>query len=402
MTILNTQIRRRTLLKGAAASAVLLAAPGIVRAQGKTVNLGTLTPLTGAGGPYGPSMRDAVADVVKAVNAAGGVDGKQINLVSEDTQTNPDAAVRAAKKLIDVDQVSAIIGTWASAVTTAVAPSCWESKTCLFTVSGSDTITELPHKGFIFRTQPNSKLQLKVATKFMLDEGGKHLAYIGVQAPFAQSSIDIMTEMTKAAGKKMSSLIYENNKTSYRSEVDQILGDNPDWLMLGGYTPDTTVLLRDLYKAGYQGKMIGFAYAVNAKLLAALPKEVTEGVYTFQPTPAVGSKAYDDLVKMVGHGDIDPYTAQCFDHINLAVLAMAKAKGTTGQDIHDHVRDISQGGGTAVYSALDGMKALAAGDKIDYSGASGPCDFLPSGDITGTKFRFDQVKDGKFVTVKTT
>jgi branched-chain amino acid transport system substrate-binding protein len=401
MTGSNTHIHRRTLLKGAAASAVLLAAPNIVRAQ-DTVTLGTLTPLTGAGGPYGPSMRDAVAGVIKAVNAAGGVAGKQINLVSEDSQTNPDASVRAAKKLIDVDKVSAIIGTWASADTTAVAPSCWESKTCLFTVSGSDTITELPHQGFIFRTQPNSKLQLRVASQFMLDDGAQHLAYIGVQAPFAQSSIDIMTEAATKAGKKMSSLIYENNKTSYRSEVDQILSDNPDWMMLGGYTPDTTVLLRDIYKAGYQGKMIGFAYAVNAKLVEALPKEVTEGVYTFQPTPAVGSQAYDDLVKMVGHGDIDPYTAQTFDHINLAVLAMAKANGTTGQDIHDHVRDISQGGGTAVYGAIDGMKALAAGDKIDYSGASGPCDFLPSGDISGTKFRFDQVKDGKFVTVKTT
>ncbi len=59
------------------------------------------------------------------MNAAGGVLGRRIELLGEDDQTNPEAGVRAARKLIDVDKVSAIIGTWASAVTTAVAPLCW-------------------------------------------------------------------------------------------------------------------------------------------------------------------------------------------------------------------------------------------------------------------------------------
>ena len=206
----------------------------------------------------------------------------------------------------------------------------------------------------------------------------------------------------KPSGASVDSLIYENNKTSYRSEVDKIMQGNPDWLMLGGYTPDTIVLLRDLYKAGYKGKMLGFAYAVNAKLLEALPKEVTEGVYTFAPSPAVGSPAFANAQKLSGKTDLDPYTAQCYDHVNLAVLAMAKAKATTGQAIHDNVRLISQGGGEAVSDAITGLKDLAAGKKIDYTGASGPCDFLPSGDISGTKFRFDRVKDGKFDMVKLT
>jgi len=402
MTSYRFRPHRRAVLQGATAAAALLAAPAIVRAQAGTIRLGTLTPLTGAGGSYGPSMRDAVALVVKDVNAAGGVGGQKIDLISEDDQTNPEAGVRAAHKLIDVDKVSAIIGTWASSVTTAVAPLCWESKTALFTVSGADSITALPHQGFIFRTQPNSQLQVHEASKFMLGEGGRKLAYIGPQTPFAQSSIDIMTAEAKKGGQGVDSLIYENNKTSYRSEVDKILQGNPDWLLLGGYTPDTIILLKDLYKAGYKGKMLGFAYAVNAKLLEALPKEVTEGIYTFEPSPAIGSAAHGHLLKMLGKSDVDPYTAQCYDHINLAVLAMAKAKATSGQAIHDSVRLISQGGGKEVSDAVTGLKAVAAGEKIDYSGASGPCDFLPSGDISGTKFRFDQVKDGKFVTKKIT
>src|SRR5215204_3584000 len=109
----NTIRRRTALLSGIAA----IAAPSVLRAQGEPIKLATLTPLTGAGGPYGPVMAKVAAAVVEEVNKAGGVLGRRIVLVSEDDQTNPEAAVRAARKLIDVDKVSAIMGTWASSVT---------------------------------------------------------------------------------------------------------------------------------------------------------------------------------------------------------------------------------------------------------------------------------------------
>src|SRR5262245_14053049 len=95
----NTLTRRRT-LQGLAALAGTIAAPAIVRAQG-TLQLGVLTPLTGAGGFDGPRMLKAMQAVATEVNAAGGLLGRQISLIVEDDQTNPEAAVRAARKLID-------------------------------------------------------------------------------------------------------------------------------------------------------------------------------------------------------------------------------------------------------------------------------------------------------------
>ncbi|MEM9814484.1 MAG: ABC transporter substrate-binding protein, partial [Pseudomonadota bacterium] len=269
-----TTLKRRAFL---GATAAALAAPALVRAQ-SVIKIGSLTPLTGVGGTYGPSMRDAIAGVIAEVNAAGGVLDQQIELVSEDTQTSPEAAVRAARKLIDVDGVSAILGTWASSVTTAVAPLAWESQTMLMCVSGADSITELPHQGFICRTQPNSKLQIRVAGDFMVEEGASQMAWIGPQTPFAASSIAILEEIAGASGAGMESLIYEADKSTYRSEVDQILRDSPDFIMLGGYAADSTVLLRDIWQAGYEGKIIGPAYAVNSSVLEALPAEVTEGL----------------------------------------------------------------------------------------------------------------------------
>lgn len=395
-------IRRRQLLATGAIGTGALALPRWALAQSDgPIKLGTLTPLTGVGGTYGPSMRDAVAGVVDSVNAAGGVLGRQIELVSEDTQTNPEAAVRAARKLVDVDGVSAIIGTWASSVTTAVAPVAWESGVMVFTVSGSDTITQLPHEGYIIRTQPNSQLQIDVAGQFMIDQGGTKLAWIGPQTPFAESSIAILGDIAGENGASMDSLIYEADRTSYRSEVDQIMTGDPDFLMLGGYAADSTVLLRDLYQAGYEGAIIGPAYAINASVLDALPSEVLEGLYTWEGTPDVGSGAYARVQEILGVDVVDPYSAQTYDHANLAILSMAAAGSAAGSDMRAAVRTISQGDGQVIDNAVDGLAILADGGSVNYNGASGPCDFTDIGDITGTQFLFKQIRDGQAVDFQT-
>jgi branched-chain amino acid transport system substrate-binding protein len=375
--------------------------PELARAAGETIKIGTLTPLTGAGGPYGPTMVKAVKAVAAAVNAAGGVLGRQIEIISEDDQTNPDAGVRAARKLIDVDKVVAILGTWASSVTTAVAPLCWDSKTFLATVSGADSITLLPHQGYLVRTQPNTTLQGKKFGEFALAEGGKKVIFLTPQTPFAKSEFDAITAAVKAGGGETSTLIYDDKKPSYRSEVDQALRFEPDTIILGGYTPDTTVLVKDLYRASFAGKKLAFAYAVNQKLIDGVPPETVEGTFTLAPSTAEGSPAYAELVKLIGVASPDPYTAQIYDHINLILLAIAKAGDASGTAIKDAIRSVAQApGGTKVSNALDGLKLIAAKTPVDYDGASGPCDFNDIGDITDSKFRYEQVKAGKLTLLK--
>ena len=389
--------RRGALLGGVAA----VAAPSVLRAQTDPIKIATLTPLTGAGGSYGPVMAKVAAAVVEEVNAAGGVLGRKIVLVSEDDQTNPDAGVRAARKLIDVDKVAAILGTWASSVTTAVAPLCWESKTFLCTVSGADSITLLPHQGYLVRTQPNTVLQVTRAGDFLVGLGAKKIWTFVPQTPFAKSSIEIMDGVAKKAGGSHSSLIYDDKKTTYRTEVDQMMRFAPDALLCAGYTPDTVVLLKDLYRAGYKGKIIGQAYAINQKLIEQVGQnEVLEGVYTYAPSVAEGSGALERVKKLSGLASPDPYTSQVYDHVNMVLMAMAAGKGATGTVIKDNIRKVSQGGGKPVDNAIDGLKAIAAGEKVYYAGASGACDFDDKGDILDCKFRFEQIKAGKPVLVK--
>ncbi len=374
-----------------------LAAPALIRsgwAQDGAIRIGSLTPQTGAGGAYGPGMVKTIRAVVDEVNGAGGVLGRKIELISEDDETNPDAGVRAARKLVDVDKVVAILGTWASAVTTAVAPTCWENKVMLFTVSGGDGITRLPHLGYIIRTQPDSGLQAQRAAGFMLKQGVKKLGSLSAQTPFAASSYEYISKVMKDGGAEMTGdVIYDASKTSFRSEVDTILKGKPDALFLNSYQPDLLVLLRDLYRAGFEGKRYTLGYAANDKLLAALPHEVTEGLISYSPSPDLTGAAFKKVQSIIGPNP-DPYSCQTFDHANLAILAMAKAGAATGPAIHDAVRAIGNPAGKEVSDVLDGIAALKTGE-INYSGASGPCKFTPIGDITGCKFRFDRVEKGQ-------
>ena len=399
---MNTQINRRHLLAGAAASAIV-PMPAIVRAQAGPIRIGTLTPLTGSGGQYGPVMANVVKTIADEVNAAGGLLGRQIQIVSEDDQTNAEAGLRAARKLTDVDKVVAVLGTWASAVTTAVAPLCWESKTFLFTVSGADSITQLPHNGWLARTQPNTTLQGRKFGEFAMEisNNGKRAFFVMPQTPFTQSTFSNFKAVYDKAGGVAELLIYDDKKPSLRTEVDQIMRFNPDMLFVGGYLTDTTVLVRDLYRAGFKKPILGPGYSINQKLVDAVGQvEAVEGAYSMLPSPQEGSAGWKRVADITKQASPDPFSCQIHDHVCMAILAMAQAKEASGQAIRDNLRKISQGGGDKVDNVLDGLKAIAAGNKIDFDGASGPCDFTELGDITEVKFRYEQVKAGKVSLVR--
>ncbi|MFI5013109.1 MAG: ABC transporter substrate-binding protein [Hyphomicrobiales bacterium] len=392
---------RRFVLIGAGGLALTGGSPFQARAQSPALRLGVLTPLTGAGSFDGPRMLKAMQSVADEVNAAGGVLGRKIELVVEDDETNPEAAVRAAHKLIEVDKVPVIMGTWASAVTTAVAPVCWESKTFLTTVSGADSITQLPHQGYLIRTQPNTQLQGAKHCEFIAALGMKRVYMLSIQAPFAQPMLDRSKEiLAKNKSELVGGLIYEKDKTTYRSEIDQALRTNPDLIYLNGYAPDVTIILRDLYRAGFSGPRFAQSYAVTTKVLESLPAEVTEGIYTVQPSSDVDSPAYELAAKRLGEKDPDSYETQATDWISLVVLTIAKAKEATGTALRDNVRKIKQASGVKVYSAVEGLKQLADGKEINYGGASGPCEFNAIGDVTDCKFRYQLVHGGKSAFLK--
>src|SRR3712207_2756833 len=115
------RVTRRTLLKGAAGSAVLagIGMPAIVKAQSDAIRIGHLTPVTGFLGPLGEYAQMGIRLAAEEINAAGGVLGRKIELVMEDS-VNPQTGSAKAERLIERDKVAMIIGEISSATALAI------------------------------------------------------------------------------------------------------------------------------------------------------------------------------------------------------------------------------------------------------------------------------------------
>ena len=363
-----------------------------------SLTLGVLTPLTGAGSFDGPRMLKAMQAVADEINAAGGVLGRQIELVVEDDETNPEAAVRAAHKLIDVDKVPVIMGTWASAVTTAVAPVCWESKTFLTTVSGADSITHLPHQGYLIRTQPNNQLQATKHAEFIIRHGAKRVFILAIQAPFAEPTRQYLTDTLTPKGvdgRRLAGLRQGQDQLPVRGgpgAEDQARSAVPERLCAGCRGGAARPVSRRLRRHEIHPVLC----ADREDRCSELPKEVTQGVITVQPSADVNSPAYAAAAKRLGIAAPDSYEAQATDWISIVALTIAKAGQATGTAIRDTVRKITNSDGEMVYTAVDGLAALKAGQGHQVHRRQRPCTFTDIGDITDCKFRYNRVENGAF------
>ncbi|TPJ57615.1 ABC transporter substrate-binding protein [Mesorhizobium sp. B2-6-1] len=394
-------ISRRNLLKTAGAGAALLFAPAVLRSQELgAIRIGGLMPLSGAGGVWGPIMANIQRHVVDEVNAAGGILGQKVEYFVEDDQTNPDAGVLAVRKLIDVNKVCAVTGVWSSGVAMPTLPICWENKVAMLGIAASDTLADLPHQGYFIRTYVPVSLQGREIGKFGLSKGTKNFFLMLAQNPFSQAMLKGLTDEVEPHGAKVSHVIYDGTKTSFRSEVDQALGAKPDFIMLGGYPQDSASIMKDLYRNSYDGTVCGFGTAITTQFVQAAGKGVAEGVYTVLPSVAEDSSAYQSLKKIAGNQTLDTNACQAYDQINLILLAIAASKQATGQAIQETIRSTIGGPeGEAVGNVADGLAHLAAGKKINYDGASSNCEFLPNGNLPNAYFKTLQVKDGVSVPV---
>jgi branched-chain amino acid transport system substrate-binding protein len=144
MTIARALTRRRAMAAGAA---TLVAAPFVIRssfAQSATVNIGVIQPLSGANAQFGFNCRNGIELVADEINAAGGIKalgGAKINLIVSDATSNPTAASAAAQRLITQNELTAILGAYASSLTLAISEVTARADIPFLTNSFADEIT---------------------------------------------------------------------------------------------------------------------------------------------------------------------------------------------------------------------------------------------------------------------
>jgi branched-chain amino acid transport system substrate-binding protein len=378
---------RRILL---ASGAGLLAAPRLVRAQAETIRIGALNPVTGAGSPYGGGMQKTILAAVEAVNSAGGVNGRRIEVFSEDSQTSPQAAVLAAKKLIEVNRVRAILGTWSSGVSLAVIPLANDADIILMHTSGAPALSTPPAnaKGLGYRFQATNDRFGRAFAEIAQREGFKRPATMAFNNASGIGNTEGFRKAWAAKGNQNGEhVVYEPSQPSYRAELLRVLNSRPDVIVTGSYLPDTTILLREWFQTGTPVKWIIPAWAANPDLVRALGPAVTEGIIAVDSVSNEGSPAYtayDAAYRRAAGqpGSSNVYAAMAWDMVNSLALAVEHAKSFETAAINAAIRKVANPPGDAVGTFAEAKAAIAAGKKVNFEGASSVLDFDELGDVT--------------------
>lgn len=405
----TAELSRRSFVSRAAALATVLSATPMVQqiasSQSEEIAIGALCPLTGAGGSYGPGMVEAIKIAVDEVNSAGGPLDKSFKLFVEDDQTDPDAAVRAATKLIEVNEVVAVLGTWASAVSLAVAPLAVDAGVIHMNTSGSPDLTTLEDNDLVWRLQASNVLFGEAFAKAVKARGYTKAATIAVNNPSGMANVAEFKKYFEAdGGEVLEEVIYNANQSSYRTEVETVLKSKPEIVVMGSYAPDATLVLKEWYQTGEEMKWLGPAFAINAQLIEALGNDVVEGVLAVDAIPDRTSTAYADLSakyeEITGSPVFDNiYAPMTYDMVHLLALAIEAAGSEDGLEVAKVMQDVSGPDGDMVSSFEEGAPILRDGGNVDYQGASSVVNFDDAGDVRPT-FGVFEIQDGLPVLVE--
>lgn len=384
-------VTRRQTLAGLAGSLALPLISGASLAQAAgSFRIGALNPVTGSGSPYGSGMQKMILAAAEMVNAAGGAGGRKLEVFAEDTQTQPQPAVLAAKKLIEVNKVQAILGTWASGVSLAVMPLTNDAGALLMHTSGAPALSGPPAnaKGLGYRFQATNDRFGRAFAEIARKEGFKRPATMAFNnASGIGNTEGFRKAWEPAGGKILEAVVYEPNQPSYRAELQKILAAKPDVIVTGSYLADTTIILREWFQTGQDVKWVIPGWAANDDLVKALGPDVTAGIFSVDSISnetAESFKLYDAAYRKAmnqpGLGNV--YAAMTWDMVVTLALAMeAAGPGADVAAINAKVREIANPAGTKVHSFAEGKEALKSG-KINYEGASSVLDFDEFGDVT--------------------
>ena len=392
------------------AATVAMAAPALLRhglAQSTPIRVGSLTPLSGGGGPYGPEKAKAHRVVVDLVNAGGGVLGRKVELIADNSETNPEVAVRAARKMIDADRVCAIAGTWASSETLAIMPLCQDANVVQIYTGSSDYLPNADRKGLCFNLQPLNQAWCVALADLAVKRGFLEIAFAGPKNDFASSMGESFTSaMRKVGGKIVGEPFYYNpNQVSYRAEAERLIATKAPAIFIAGYVTDFTAVYRELIRGGYKGKVFTLSFAVGPDFKKVVGS-AGDGILHGSPVPPVGKDTYDVYLKLVGlkpNGQVQaPYGCAAYDEMNILLLAIESAKSTEGPKIAEYIRKVANGPGERVTTFAEGAKLIGAGKGINYDGASSSAEFLPNGMLKSRNFALYEIRNGEDALILTT
>lgn len=386
-------INRRKFLKelGFAAGTVALSSLNWASFAQESVKLGGLFPFTGSLGSMGPAFENAARLAVDHINQAGGVLGKELELIVADTGTDPTIGQAAARKLIAQDGVVAIVGPLASDVTISVASITVPKEVVLISpASTSPAITDLEDKDFVFRTTISDTFQGIIQAKLALNLGMHTASIIYVDNSYGIGLAKAFKETFEAGvdgGEVLALVPYKEGSPSYREQLEAALRWGPELINLIAYPREGNEILKEAIEAGYSGEFL-FADGLKGPTLGRGPvgvSEALEGAFGTAPgsLETEATKHFRAAYEMKYGQTPIPFLPQTYDAVIVIALAIEAAGKPSGRAIRDKLREVANPPGTEVsYGELEkAFELIRKGRDINYQGVSGPLTFDGRGDI---------------------
>jgi len=373
------------------------------------LKVGTLLSHTGPLKEFGPPIQNGTILAAKQMATA----GFEIKLIHEDSETSAIPATNAAKKLVEIDKVVAIVGALASGVTVPVAESvtCPSNVIMISPASTSPLITVLPadeKKDFLFRTCPSDALQGVVAGKIAATYN-KTASVLYVNNPYGQGLAEQFKKSFEKRGGTVLAMVPHDEKAaeSYTAELKKALEGNPDILCAFSYPEHGKVYLKEAIEFFKYKKFLFCDGTKSIDIVKAIGAENVEGQMGTAPGTAGGEPFVifsADYKTEFGQLPPLPFITNAYDGTAVIGLAtyMAKVKGLplTSKNIRDHLRKVASPPGEVIKPGefKKAFDLLNQGNDINYEGAAGSVDFDKNGDVI-TPIEVWKYAEGKILTV---
>jgi branched-chain amino acid transport system substrate-binding protein len=414
----------------AAAAAVLAAMLGVAACGGEEdtsgrqrldLKIGSLIPRTGfleqfAGA--GQQAGDLAADEIRKAAAKAGAPHK-LTITYVDYKSLPGTAQQEASNLVRAGS-RCLVGPYGTGQVERVAKqTAIPRKVPLISPAASgSSLTSDEDRGYVFRTVPSDPLQADALVE-LLDTRlrgarGKEVNVGALDSTYGKELMKEFRDTWQAKGGKVGKEVsYSADQSTFeqqdefKKQVNDLAQGDPDaWVFFDfqdTYMRAASSMLAQADAGFSPRKAFGTDSLATARLAsAANVSNGLRGVAISAPAEGATAEEFDKRFKARGTEKRQTFDAQQFDAVVLCYLAAVAAGTTKGSAIKDQVRAVSAPPGRKfTWLQLDlAIKALEAGQDIDYEGASGPVDLNGDGDASAGVYDVYQFKNGQLETAE--
>lgn len=347
-----------------------------------TIKIGLMAPITGAWASEGQDMKQIVELLAEEINGAGGINGKQVEIITEDDGGDPRTAALAAQRLSTRDVV-AVIGTYGSAVTEA-SQGIYDEEEMIQVANGSTAI-RLSEKGlkYFMRTCPRDDEQGLVAYKALKNGGFQKIAILHDNSSYAKGLADEAKALLEKDG---ANIVFYDALTPKENDYSAILtkmkAAGPDVVFFTGYYGEAGLLLRQKMEMNWNVPFLGGDATNNPDLVKIAGKTAAKGfMFLSPPVP-------QDLDSKEAKSFMDAYRKKYAAEPG-SVWAVLSGDG---------LRVIAEAIKATGSTDSDKMVAYLKNDLKEFPGLTGQISFNDKGDRVGDLYRVYKVDgDGKFI-----